>query len=168
MKKIKETLGSVAVVLLVFVAIQWYREQPMLVQGQQLAPSGPLPILTTTGAQLAQSPLALNQNKKLLYFFAPWCGVCRLSMPAVDALAQEHPDVDIVAIALSYQNDSEVRNFVADLGLSLPVYLGNEVVQSQFQISVFPSFYVLSEQLEVIERGVGFSTKIGLSLRLGL
>ncbi|MBD1389574.1 TlpA family protein disulfide reductase [Neiella sp. HB171785] len=166
MKKLIETLGSIAIVLVIFIAIQWYREQPMLALGHQLSASGPLPLLTDEGVTLARSPFHANERQKLLYFFAPWCGVCRISMPAVDALAEAHPDVDIVAIALSYQDDAEVRQFISELGLSLPVYLGNQNIQSQFQITVYPSYYLVSEQLRIIERGVGYSTQMGLSLML--
>ena len=51
----------------------------------------------------------------LLYFFAPWCGVCRASIGNLDYLDADK--VQVVVIALDYANQTEVEQFVAEVGL---------------------------------------------------
>lgn len=106
-------------------------------------------------------------EKTLVYFFAPWCSVCKFSIDNLEALRQRRSEQElaIYLVALSYQSRQEVVDFVAEHQLSVPVLLGNEQTMRDFNIQAFPTYYVLDEQLKVESKSVGYSSEIGLRQR---
>ena len=50
--------------------------------------------------------------------------------------------------------------------LTFPVALGHEGVKKTFKIKGYPSYYVLDEQNTIVSRSMGYSSEIGLYLRL--
>lgn len=61
----------------------------------------------------------------ILNFWASWCAPCRVEMPALQALYEEHKDQGLVIMALN-QNESEEtaeRFFYQEMGLSFAVPL---------------------------------------------
>ena len=99
----------------------------------------------------------------LLYFFAPWCSVCRLSMGNLESL--DETKVRVVAIALDYVNQNEVEQFLRDIDVQVPTYLGTNQLKERFVIQAYPSYYVLDENFTIQGRTVGYSTTLGMRLR---
>ncbi|OYW92916.1 MAG: heme-binding protein, partial [Alishewanella sp. 32-51-5] len=60
----------------VFFGVSWYKERALL----KSASTAPAFIAMTAEGDLFRST-ELQGRQTLLYFFAPWCGICRLSMP---------------------------------------------------------------------------------------
>ncbi|WP_440053669.1 TlpA family protein disulfide reductase [Pseudoalteromonas sp. T1lg65] len=158
-------LFQAIIVLFVFIAVSSYQERNLLDDnGLISAPSFILPQLNETEMALFHSK-QLAGNQSVIYFFAPWCSVCRVSMPNLDRLYRQQK-VNAVAIALDFNSTEEVTNFVADLQLSMPILLGNQHVRKQYKIAAYPTYYVLDEHLNVTERAVGYSSELGLRARL--
>ena len=111
--------------------------------------------------------IAISANKKqtILYFFAPWCHVCEVSIGNLQTFYQQNEQVDVIAIALDYVNQTEIENYAAKHQLTFPVSLGNEAIKQAFKISGYPSYYVLDTTNKVIARSIGYSTEMGLYLR---
>lgn len=148
----------IAVVLIVQL-VAWVRERSLLPANAQ-APMFYHPSLQH--GWLSRDDLLGKPT--VLYFFAPWCGICKYSMPNLEALQRD--GWNIVAVALSYQDRDEVQDFVADLNLSMPVLLGNDQLLQDYQIRGFPTYYVLNEQGQVQRKSFGWSSRIGLELRV--
>ena len=110
-------------------------------------------------------PITATNKTKVLYFFAPWCQICHASIGNLENLFLKREDVDVVAIALDYENVEEVHTFVMDKQLTFPVALGNNEIKSQFKIDGYPSYYVIDENNAVIAKSLGYSTELGLYLR---
>ncbi|MBW8191547.1 redoxin domain-containing protein [Neiella marina] len=167
MKKFIRQLAPFAIIMAVFFAVQWYRSAPLIAKGEPVADYSQLKRLTTEGRTVPVDSLFTDSTRpKLVYLFAPWCGVCRVSLPAVNALANERSDIEIIAVALSYESTQQVYQFANELSLTLPVYLGDNQLMSDYRVAVFPTYYLLAPDLTVVSQGVGLSTKIGLSWRL--
>ncbi|CAH9064744.1 Thiol-disulfide oxidoreductase ResA [Pseudoalteromonas sp. CIP111854] len=149
--------------LVVFLLVSSYQEKDMLADsGTQPAPYFSLPTLSS---QERVSLASLQGKKTVVYFFAPWCQVCKLSMPNLNKL-YEQKDINAIAIALDYDNVEQIQKFASDLDLTLPILLGNHNISANYQISAYPSYYVLDENSNIIARAVGYSSELGLRLRL--
>lgn len=108
-------------------------------------------------------PLLTYDKPNLIYFFAPWCTVCSLSIGNLAYLDQEK--VNIVVIALDYSSIEEVRRFVEEHEVQNTVLLGQNELKEQFAIPGYPSYYLLDENHDVVSRSFGYSTAVGLKLR---
>jgi peroxiredoxin len=116
---------------------------------------------------LMDETVSLNAQGKttVLYFFAPWCQVCHVSIGNLQSLFQKNEQLNVIAIALDFTNKDEVRNFSNKHQLTFPVALGNEAIKKVFEISGYPSYYVLNEENVIIAKSMGYSSELGLYLR---
>ena len=76
------------------------------------------------------------------------------------------PDLNIQIIALDYESKDEVLEFVKGLGISVPVFYGNEDVRQAWSITAYPSYYVLDEKGVIRARSVGYSSKYGMMAKV--
>jgi len=109
--------------------------------------------------------LTANGKTTILYFFAPWCQVCHASIDNLQALYQKNEQLDVIAIALDFTSNQEVMKFTSKHQLTFPIALGNEAIKQAFEISGYPSYYVLSEENVIISKSMGYSSELGLYLR---
>lgn len=109
-------------------------------------------------------------GKTLLYFFAPWCGVCRVSMPGLNLFTGDEyrAELDIVAVALDYESAGEVQEFVTDTGFEGKTVLGGEEMKTAFRVTGYPSYYILDSNGRVLHSDRGLTTPPGLWLRANL
>ncbi|MDT0596630.1 redoxin domain-containing protein [Glaciecola petra] len=108
-------------------------------------------------------PMLAENKPNLLYFFAPWCKICSLS---IGNLTYLNPDsVNVVVIALDYSSREEVEAFVIEHELNTRVFLGHEALKQQFKIQGYPSYYLVNEDQKISSSVYGYSTAIGLKLR---
>jgi len=110
-------------------------------------------------------PIAADGKKTILYFFAPWCKICHASISNLEDIYMKRQDVDVIAIALDYQDDAQIQAFVEDKQLSFPVALGDSQTKANFKITGYPSYYVIDENNLVEAKSLGYSTELGLHLR---
>ncbi len=108
-------------------------------------------------------PLLDNDKPNLIYFFAPWCQICSLS---IGNLTYLNPNkVNVVVVALDYNSKEEVMEFVNNHDVQSTVLLGQDQLKSEFAIQGYPSYYLLDKDHNVISSSYGYSTAIGLKLR---
>ncbi|QPB83993.1 redoxin domain-containing protein [Pseudoalteromonas rubra] len=159
-----KTILQLIIFAIVFLAITAYQELGMLADdGKAPAPYFSLPLLEQPTQRVTIKSLQGQQS--VVYFFAPWCSICRYSMPNLNKL-HEQGKVNAVAIALDFDNPDAVSSFVEDLSLSMPVLLGNSHTASDYKVKAYPTYYVLSDDLKVVERSVGYSSELGIRARL--
>ena len=84
---------------------------------------------------------------------------------SIGNLSRLSDDLNTVAVALDYKNTEQIKTFVGDRDLQVPVLLGNSRVAAAYQVSVYPSYYVIDGQGKVLGRSAGYSSLAGLLWR---
>ncbi len=102
----------------------------------------------------------------VVYFFAPWCFYCRNSIDNLDELVASGKLAWARVVALEYETLDEVREFLDETGVHLPVLLGGPQTTKDWQIRAFPTYFVIDGKGQIVSRSVGYSTKIGLLARV--
>lgn len=151
--------GQSLVVLTIWLGISYWQQKD-LIQDAVAAPAFNLTSITGDTVRLGDT----QPERTLLYFFAPWCSICKLSIGNLDELNADK-SLAVIAIALSYQSPVEVERFVGDQELEVPVLLGTHQTLSDYKIEMFPTYYVLDQQKRVISKSVGYSTELGMKVR---
>ena len=102
----------------------------------------------------------------VIYFFAPWCFYCRSSIDNLDELVESGELAWARVVALEYESLDDIREFIRETGVHLPVLLGGPKTTSDWQIRGFPTYFVIDGTGKIVSRSVGYSTKIGLQTRV--
>ncbi|WP_320820521.1 TlpA disulfide reductase family protein [Thalassolituus sp.] len=99
----------------------------------------------------------------VLYVFAPWCSICRVSMPGLNLIPPERAKV--IGIALDWDNAKQVEDFVESTGFRGEWYLGGSKITAALKVTGYPSYYVVSGDGVIKHRDRGLTTPPGLWLR---
>ncbi len=158
---LKNLLIQCLVFIAIFQLMSWFKQSDML--PDQYSTVTEQFILPT----IDDKTIALQSNKRntIVYFFAPWCGICDVSIANLESVSKRNHNIDVIAVALDYSDKSEVLRFIQKHQLSFPVVYGNSQVKNAYKITAYPSYYVLDEESTVISKSMGYSTELGLYLR---
>jgi peroxiredoxin len=165
-RRIRSLALNVALFAAVFIGVTTWQSRNMLDTGGETAPG----LRGTTLAGEFYDLANAGGRPALVYFFAPWCKVCAASAGNLERLRRWRDDseLEMVAVALSWDAVEEVRDYVERHGLDLPVVLGDAKVARDWQIYAFPSYYVLDSNHRIARRDVGYSSQLGLLWRAWL
>ncbi|MDQ7050465.1 MAG: redoxin family protein [Enterobacterales bacterium] len=165
-KKILSYTSQALVFVAIFYAITLWQQKDMLETGSQnLAPS--FALVDMDGNLVKFDPKA-QTKQTLIYFFAPWCPVCHASIDNIESIKKSTGNrVNFLIIALDWKNKQQVEEFLAQHELTIAVLLGTQSTLTQFQIGGFPSYYVISDTGRLTSKDMGYTTELGMRLRLG-
>lgn len=156
-KRAKGIFVNVLIFLFVYFAIHLYQTR--------LAPSGQAPEIK--GWLVEGKPFeSLHGHEKpiLVHFWATWCGVCELEEGSINSIAQ---DYHVITLASQSGSFSEVKKFKLENELTFPVIVDQTgVLAKEWGVVGFPSSYIIDESNEIRFVEVGFTTELGLRLRL--
>lgn len=151
-----------AAIILVFVLISAW-------QTRNLPDDGDTPPLQAVWLDNWKAKTAIQAGESgVVYFFAPWCSICRASIDNLDDLVKSGDIVWARVVALDYSSVDEVREFIIDTDVSLPVILGSSETARDWQIQGFPTYFIIDAAGNISSRSVGYSTKLGLKARAWL
>jgi len=148
-----------------------FKESSLLdASGELPAPYFSLPVLDTLEENTSNNEVNridlsdLKNQKTIVYFFAPWCTICKISMPNLQNKVTDG-SLNAIGIALDFDNSKQVKKFTNDLDITFPVLLGNHQIRQNYQIEAYPTYYVIDENLKLSARSMGYSTELGLTIR---
>jgi peroxiredoxin len=157
--RIRSLALNAALFLAVFSGATLFMSRNMLPDDGQAAPYLRGPTLAGGSYDLARSAA----RPALVYFFAPWCRICGASADNLVRLGRwRGDDIEIVAVALDWETEQEVRDYAARHDLDLTVVLGDADTGRRWQVQAYPSYYVLDRDRRVLRRDVGYSSQFGL------
>lgn len=138
-------------------------------QTRDLVASGePLPAFSLRDLNGQQVTAASLQGKPtVLHLWAPWCGVCAADAGAFSSLAKgKAGEANVVSVALAYEDLEDVRRFVEKNEVDYPVLLGDDALMRALRVKAFPTTYFISPEGRIQSATVGYTTGLGLRLRL--
>ena len=123
MKRRTAVLGAVAAVAAAAGGgTAWWRGRPRGEAGAGTPPD----LWSLTFPTLDQTPLRMADwrgRPLVLNFWATWCGPCVTEMPLLDRFSKDHAAAGWRVLALAIDKGEQVRKFVTERALSLPVAL---------------------------------------------
>lgn len=150
---------DIAIGGLIIAGVLMWQSRDMLEQdGTVTIDNQVLPTLTGQ-----QGPLLAEQKPTLVYFFAPWCQICHLSIGNLSYI--DNDNINIVRVALDFGDPQEVQDFVNQHDITDPILLGNWQVREQFNVTAFPTYYLVDSNKTIVGGSKGYSTAAGLKLR---
>jgi thiol-disulfide isomerase/thioredoxin len=161
LKRRKGLLLNALFFIAAFIAISTFQTRNMLATSSgETAPALSGPLLSGGSYDIA----ATGDRPVLVYFFAPWCTFCAVSSDNLVRLRRlrDEDSLEILTVALDWQNVDEVRDYVVRHDIDLPVLLGDSRIAQDWRVYAFPTYYVLDSQKRVHRRDLGYSTQFGL------
>jgi peroxiredoxin len=152
------TFDAVVVLLVFWLVLAWQTRD--LVGGGQPAPDFALRDLDGRVHRLSE----LRGRTVILDFWAPWCPVCAAQSGNVESAAGD--DDVVLSIAVDYEDEATVRRFAEEHGIEAPVLLGDAAVRQAYHLSSYPTVYIVGADGRVEHGLVGYTTTLGLMLRL--
>lgn len=151
---------NVLFMVVAFLGITTFQARNMLDTQRQAAPQLRLKTLTGETFDLADT----GSRPALVYFFAPWCHYCAASSDNLVRLRRlrDENELDIIVVALDWQDVTEVEVYAKHHKLNVPVLLGDAAVARDWRVFGFPTYYVLDSNRGVAKRDIGYSTQFGL------
>ena len=161
---VKRTLWSLTKFILlaavVVSAVSWYHSRNM--------PKGQAPDLIAP--DINGLPLSLQkmtqQGPVLIYFWATWCGYCRVVSPAVSDLSTEH---QVITIALQSGTPDEVANYQEKHNLNFrTINDPSGALSASWGLQVTPTIAIVDTEGQVSTVTSGMTSRLGLKARLWL
>ncbi|RDH82349.1 MAG: protein disulfide oxidoreductase [endosymbiont of Galathealinum brachiosum] len=126
---------------------------------------GSAPVIIATTLEGEKFDLREYQSKPVLvHFWATWCPVCQFENSNIANLVG---DYQVITIASWSETDVQVRAYLADKGLSMPVIVDEDGEWAKvYGVKAVPSSFIIDPQgvIQFIEKG--YTSEIGLRLRL--
>ena len=86
-------------------------------------------MITNVTKQNFDKEVIQAEGSVLLDFWAAWCGPCRMIAPAVEKIAEEHPEVKVCKINIDDEQELAIRHGVMSIP-TLMVVKNGEIVNT--------------------------------------
>lgn len=117
----------------------------------------------TDGKQVSIAQLSA-EKPLLVYFWASWCGICKLTSPSVSELSAS--GYNVMSVAIRSGDDTRLAKGMAVKGYDFPVINDPDgKISQQWGVNVTPTF-VIYDKGEMVSYTSGWTSKPGLLLRL--
>ena len=118
--------------------------------------TGTAPAFTLADTTGAQVPLSRWAGRVVvLNFWGSWCPPCREEIPGFAKVAAGHPEAQFVGVAVKSGSGEALRRSAEALGITWPVLEGTPAVLDAYEVSVFPTTFVLRADGSIAETFVG-------------
>lgn len=155
----KEIIGLMVILFIVFTIMDFWRKP------ESLAPILLEPQILATGETVSLAKLS-KEKPILVYFWATWCGVCKMTSPTVADLAQS--GVPVVSVAIRSGDSQRLLAGMAKKELNFPVINDiNGQLANAVGISATPTFVIIDDG-KMVSFTSGWTSYWGIKARLWL
>ena len=150
---------EILLIITVYLVVKAYTQRNLI--------SGQAPEMNATA--LSGKTISLTDRKGkpvLVHFWASWCPVCRLEEESINAISQDH---EVISIAMQSGNDMEVAAYMKENNLHFPAIIDEHgELAKQFGVRGVPSSFIIDPTGNIKFTEIGYTTEIGLRIRLWL
>jgi peroxiredoxin len=152
-------LWNILLIALAIGVVQWWQTREL--------PAGPAPPLA--GRLLDGRWVDLREYRGtplLVHFWATWCPICRAEQGTISSLAE---DVPVLTVATGSGDAAQLSKYLEENRLGFPVLLDESgELARRWKIVGVPASFVIDPRGDIVAAAVGYTTEIGLRLRLWL
>jgi thiol-disulfide isomerase/thioredoxin len=114
-----------------------------------------------TDAQGNKHSLADYRGKWLIVnFWATWCPPCLEEIPDLVSVKEARKDVEVIGIAMEFQDARQVLQFAEGMFVNYPIVLGDrQISESVGRVDGLPTTFIFDPQGKLAERHVGKITR---------
>ncbi len=128
--------------------------------------TGPLPQIRQQTIDGSSAMEAVSKGPAMVYFWAEWCGLCKMMQNPVSAVLKDFPGI---TVAVKSGDSERVDNYMQERALNWKVVndpLGK--IGRQFKVKGVPAVFFLNKKGDILLTTVGYTSEIGLRFRLWL
>ena len=124
---------------------------------------------TLTDSDGKTHSLSAYRGKCLIVnFWATWCPPCLEEIPDLVAIKEARKDVDVIGIAMEFQDARQVVQFADGMFVNYPIVLGDrKISQSIGQVDGLPTTFIYDPQGKLAQRHVGKITRKQIERLIG-
>lgn len=99
----------------------------------------------------------------VLDFWGTWCMPCRMAMPTLQKIHEKYADKGVVVLGMNFESNpkADPAKFKKDKGFTYPSLAKAETIAGSFNVSSWPTFYVIGKDGKVVWGGRGLATPPG-------
>lgn len=146
---------------LIFGGVQWWQTRNLVPTGDHIAQA--------TMIDLAGNKIQMIDESRgtVVYLFSPWCSICKFSTPNLNDFHKDASESGfrVLGMGLSWQTLDELRAYQLEYDIQFPVVAAGPSIAKQFNISAYPTIYLIDNKGKILSRTVGFTTETGLKIR---
>jgi len=157
----KSSLKKIAFYSVVIIII--FTGQFLMNQGLKM---GKPPIINKQTLSGQDAMQVINQGPAIIYFWAEWCGICKMMQQPISQISGDYP---VLTVAVKSGATDTIENYLNEKSLMWEVVndpVGN--LAQQYQARGVPSIFFLNKDGEIVLTATGYTSEIGLRLRLWL
>jgi thiol-disulfide isomerase/thioredoxin len=156
-KKLGIWTAEILFFLLVYLAIRAWVQQDMA--------EGPAPVLEAELLDGSRISLEQYEGKPVLvYFWASWCGICKLEQGAINSVQKDWP---VITVAMQSGNASDIELYLNEHQLDWTVIPDPDGSLAQrYGVRGVPSSFILNKEGVIRFQEAGYTTTLGLRARL--
>lgn len=98
------------------------------------------------GEWMTLSDVVSRNRITIVNFWATWCPPCRREIPEFEAFHRANKEYGVAILAVSQENESTVKAFAAQAGMTYSVLSGGNKVEKAYLITVVPTTYLIDNQ----------------------
>lgn len=147
--------------LYLFVAMMMFGV-PFFVNSSSISGKPPQILETTLSGKMINA----HYKPRLIYFWAEWCGICKMTQSSVSSVLKDYSGI---TIAVKSGDDKFVKNYLAQQHLNwLTINDTQGKIANHYVVQGVPAIFILNHQGEVAFAMSGYCSELGLRLRLWL